>query len=133
MSNTFNTTKLAGSRVLVQGSDEGESMILDSSQYDELAARTSLKEAEAAFSDAIKEIFAPLTEAAEKAEAIAKLAREVTDPAFSIELEPAVKGVQERPAVVVHLDHDTVILRMIASGDTSRLIWVDGCIEIVAA
>ena len=132
MSNVFHTTKLAGDRVLVQGTDANESTILDSTQFDELVARDSFKDAEASFNDAVQSFFAPIVEAAETAETLLTMARELADPAFSFELEPEVKGVEGKPAVRLHLDHDTVVLRMIASGDTSRLLWVNGQIEIVA-
>ena len=49
MSNVFNVTRLAGARALVQGTDEGESTILFTMEYDELKGNTALKEAEADF------------------------------------------------------------------------------------
>ena len=49
MSNVFNVTRLAGASALVQGTDEGESTILFTFEYDELKGNTALKDAEADF------------------------------------------------------------------------------------
>ena len=54
MSNVFNITRLAGGRALVQGTDEGETAILCTDEFDRLKGNTALK-------DAINEVLATMT------------------------------------------------------------------------
>ena len=132
MSNVFNVTRLAGARALVQGTDEGESTILSTIEYDELKGNTSLKEAEADFDAKVKEFFAPVVEASEAFEQAKKAALTVNDPAFRVVVQEAIEATAGQYERVHILGRDTAILRLIDSGDTSRLLWVNGSIEITA-
>ena len=130
MSNVFNVTRLAGARALVQGTDEGESTILFTTEYDELKGNTALKEAEADFDTKVKEFFAPVTEASEAFEQAKKAALTVNDPAFRVVVQEAIEATAGQRERVHILGRDSAILRLIESGDTSRLLWVNGAIEI---
>ena len=132
MSNVFNVTRLAGARALVQGTDEGESTILFTIEYDELKGNTALKEAESEFDAKVKEFFAPVTEASEAFEQAKKAALTVNDPAFRVVVQEAIEATAGQTERVHILGRDTAILRLIESGDTSRLLWVNGAIEITA-
>ena len=130
MSNVFNVTRLAGKRALVQGTDEGESTILFTMEYDELKGNTALKEAEADFDTKVKEFFAPVVEASEAFEQAKKAALTVNDPAFRVVVQEAIEATAGQTERVRIVQRDTAILRLIESGDTSRLLWVNGTIEI---
>ena len=130
MSNVFNVTRLAGARALVQGTDEGESIILFTFEYDELKGNTALKEAETDFGAKVKEFFAPVVEASEAFEQAKKAALTVNDPAFRVVVQEAIEATAGQCEQVLILGRDTAILRLIDSGDTSRLLWVNGAIEI---
>lgn len=131
---TFNITKLAGQRVLVRGTTGEQSEILDSTEWDEIKLHVAHHEAADAFDATVKEFFAPLLEAADAAaENLAKLAAEANDPAFTIVVSEGTEGVEAESAETITLSRDSAILRMIESGDTSRLIWVGSSIEIIAA
>lgn len=130
----FNTTKLAGHRVLVQDDIGERSEILDSTEWDEIKLHVAHHEAADAFDATVMEFFAPLLEAADAAsENLAKLAAEANDPAFTIVVSEGTEGVEAEPAETITLSRDSAILRMIESGDTSRLVWVGNRIEIIAA
>lgn len=130
---TFNTTPLVGERVLVKGTDiagTSGSTVLDGSQWAELNAHKALNKATEAYDDAVEEFFAPLVEAAEQMkQAIAK----PTDSIGFVVLDEGTEGETFRPRQVVELTRDSVILRIIESGDTTRLVWVDGDLEVTAA
>ncbi len=130
MSNVFNVTRLAGARALVQGTDEGESTILYTEEFDELKGNTALKEAEADFDTKVKEFFAPVVEASEAFEQAKKAALTVNDPAFRVVVKEAIEATAGQTERVRIVQRDTAILRLIESGDTSRLLWVYGSIEI---
>ena len=132
MSNVFNVTRLAGARALVQGTDEGESTILFTAEFDELKGNTALEEAEADFGAKVKEFFAPVVEASEAFEQAKKAALTVNDPAFRVVVQEAIEATAGQHERVHILGRDTAILRLIDSGDTSRLLWVNGAIEITA-
>lgn len=130
MSNVFNVTRLAGARALVQGTDEGESTILYTGEFDELKGNTALKEAEADFDTKVKEFFAPVVEASEAFEQAKKAVLTVNDPAFRVVVQEAIEATAGQRERVHILSRDSAILRLIESGDTSRLLWVNGAIEI---
>ena len=130
MSNVFNVTRLAGKRALVQGTDEGESTILYTGEFDELKGNTALKEAEADFGAKVKEFFAPVVEASEAFEQAKKAALTVNDPAFRVVVQEAIEATAGQTERVRIVQPDTAILRIIESGDTSRLLWVNGAIVI---
>ena len=130
MSNVFNITRLAGQRALVQGTDEGESTSLYTVEFDELKGNTALKEAEADFGAKVKEFFAPVVEASEAFEQAKKAALTVNDPAFRVVVQEAIEATAGQTEQVRIVRRETAILRLIESGDTSRLLWVNGAIEI---
>lgn len=131
MTNTFRTQFLAGNRALVTGtSDAGNhQVVLDSTEFTNLKRHLTTKSAAQAFDDDVAAFFAPVTEAAEKLEAAQKIA---SDPAFRVVLEEGVSHVRARQELAVELDKDTVVLRLIEQGDTSRLLWVGDNIEVLA-
>lgn len=127
----FNTTKLTGHRVLIEGVTSDQQYIADSSQWDEY--KQHLVEASVAdgFDTAVQEMFAPLVAAAEAAEAALAASLPKPDPNAYVQLqegEDATEGVQ---AIMLTLNKDSQILRLIESGDTDRLRWVKDSIEIL--
>jgi hypothetical protein len=127
----FTTRQLTGDRVLVQGTDvDGTNgkTILDSTQWTELAARTDVKRAQEDFDAAVEEFFAPLMEAAEAAN---KSMEKPTDSAAFVVLDEGQVGQASRPAQVVSLTRDSIILRLIEEGNTDRLIWVGDELEVL--
>ena len=129
----FNTTILAGQRVLVTGSKKNQQTILDSTEWDSIKAHQAYHLAGDAFDEAVTAFFAPIVEAAEKANAALAESLPKRDDAFVIVLSEGTEGVEEVEPEVIQLGRDAAILRMIESGDTSRLIWVGDTIEITAA
>lgn len=130
---TFNTINLTGNRVLVRGTDltgaTGEAT-LDASQWNELNARDDVSRAQQAFDDAVHEFFAPLTKAAEQA----KRSLEVPEDSVSyVVLDEGSEGQARRPKQVVKLTRDSIVLRLIEEGNTDRLIWVNGELEVTEA
>ena len=119
MSN-FTTTKLTGDRVLITGG-KGRRYVADATQFNELNATLAERRAVDRFDQAVSSFFAPLTQAAEAAERETRVA---IDPYAYLVLEEGEDSVQGKEAVVVELDVDTQILRMLHLGDTSRLLWV---------
>ena len=132
MSNVFNITRLSGERALVQGTDEGETTVLETGEFDRLKGNTALKEAEADFGAKVKEFFAPVVEASEAFEQAKKAALTINDPAFRVVVQEAIEATAGQAELVHILGRDAAILRLIESGDTSRLLWVNGAIEITA-
>ena len=132
MSNIFNITRLSGERALVQGTDEGETAVLETGEFDRLKGNTALKEAEADYDAKVKEFFAPVVEASEAFEQAKKAALTVNDPAFRVVVQEAIEATAGQAERVHILGRDAAILRLIESGDTSRLLWVNGAIEITA-
>lgn len=130
---TFTSSRLVGNRVMVQGTDvlgtHGQT-ILDSTQWDEVNANQAFDTATEAFEAAVEEFFAPLTEAAEKAnQALVK----PDDPASYVVLREATTGVRPDAGEVIKLTRDSIVLRLIEQGDTARLVWVNGELEILEA
>lgn len=130
---TFNTINLTGNRVLVRGTDitgaTGEAT-LDASQWVELNGRSDLDKAQQAFDEAVQEFFRPLTEAAEKA----KRSIEVPEDSLAyVVLDEGSEGEARRPKQVVRLTRDSMVLRLIEEGNTDRLIWVNGELEVTEA
>ena len=132
MSN-FNVTRLSGQRALVQDLSGTHQAILDTAQWDEIKHRLAHDDAEKAFGAAVEEFFKPLEEAINLAEEKLAATLPKTDPAFTVEIAPAVEGVEGTPAVAFVLNHDSAVLRILESSDHSRLIWVGNTIEILAA
>ena len=129
----FNTTVLAGQRVLVTGSKKNQQTILDSTEWDSIKAHQAFHLAGDAFDEAVTAFFAPIVEAAEKADAALAESLPKRDDAFVIVLSEGTEGVEEIEPVVIQLGRDAAILRMIEEGNTDRLVWVGDTIEIIAA
>lgn len=131
---TFTVTKLAGHRSVVAGTDDvgvPHTTILDSTQWDEIQRQAAVEAAKAGVDTQVEAFFAPIVTAIKAAEETIK-AHDKVDPAFVLELVAGVDQVNGRPAEVVKLTKDSVILRLLDSGDHSRLIWVGDTIEILA-
>ena len=136
MSGIFNVVELAGHRALVTG-DGNQQCILDTTERDELRLLIENREVDQMFDEAVDDFFEPLTRAAElhdlRHELLAQQFNQADDPAFSLVLKEAVEGVEGVEEERVVLSHDSVVLRLIDSGQTDRLVWVgNDHIEIVA-
>lgn len=129
----FNTTILAGRRVLVTGSKKNQQTILDSTEWDSIKAHQAYHLAGEAYDEAVTAFFAPIVEAAEKANAALAESLPKRDDAFVIVLAEGTEGVEEVEPEVIQLGRDAAILRMIEEGNTDRLVWVGDTIEITAA
>ena len=129
----FNTTILAGQRVLVTGSKKNQQTILDSTEWDSIKAHQAFHLAGDAFDEAVIAFFAPIVEAAEKADAVLAESLPKRDDAFVIVLSEGTEGVEKVEPEVIQLGRDAAILRMIEEGNTDRLVWVGDTIEITAA
>ena len=129
----FNTTILAGQRVLVTGSKKNQQTILDSTEWDSVKAHQAYHLAGDAFDKAVTAFFAPIVEAAEKANAALAESLPKRDDAFVIVLSEGTEGVEEVEPEVIQLGRDAAILRMIEEGNTDRLVWVGDTIEVTAA
>ena len=132
MSN-FNVTRLAGQRALVQDASDTHRAILYTAEWDEVKHRLAHDDAEKDFGAAVEEFFKPLEEAINQAEEKLAATLPKTDPAFTVEIAPEVEGVEGTQAVTFALSQDSAVLRILESGDHSRLIWVGNTIEILAA
>lgn len=123
---SFTIQHMLGSTALVSGTDhlgnEGKT-IVNTTQWDELKSRKNFSSAVEDFDAAVEEFFAPLVQAAEKAEQA--IARPEKDPTEYIVLTEAVEGSASKPADIVPLSQDSIILRLIEEGGTDRLVWVD--------
>ena len=136
MSGIFNVTELAGHRALVTG-DANQQCILDTTERDELRLLIENREVDQMFDEDIEDFFAPLTRAAELHdrghELLAQQFNQADDPAFSLVLKEAVEGVEGVEEERVILGHDSVVLRLIDSGQTDGLVWVgNDTIEVIA-
>ena len=122
---TFTVQNMLGDQALVSGTDirgnEGQA-IVSTVQWDELKARKDFSSASEDFDREVEAFFAPLTEAAEKLEAA--IAPKAPDSAAYIVLSEKVEGTPSKPAQVVQLSKDSIVLRLIEEGDTDRLVWV---------
>lgn len=128
---TFTTLNLTNERVLVKGTDVfggSGSTTLDATQWNELKIRKDLKAAQEDFDAAVEEFYAPLMAAAEKAE---KVLEKPEDSAAFVVLDEGTEGVSHRDKQIVALTRDSIILRLIESGNTDRLIWVNDELEIL--
>jgi len=128
---TFTTRNLTGDRVMVKGTDidgaVGET-VLNATQWHELKARQDVKEQGEAFDRAVEEFYKPLLEAAE---AVGKAYERPTDEIAVVVLDEGEEHVAGRAPQIVHLNKDSVVLRILESGNTDRLIWVDGELEVL--
>ena len=128
---TFNLTMLAGNQALITGDKSKQRCVLDASQWIQIKQHQARIEAEEVFDATVEEFYKPLTEAAGEYESrLGQIMK--ADPAFEYVLQPGAEGTEKTSREVYYLDNASAILRMIESGDTSRLIWVGDQILITA-
>lgn len=129
----FTTTVLTGQRVLVEGTDvrgnEG-STVVSSAEWDDVNAHVEYDQAVESFDDAVKEFFAPVLTAAEALEG--KLGKTPDDPSSYVVVHEKVEATPGHPGQIVRLSRDSVVLRLIAEGQTDRLVWVNDELEVTA-
>ena len=120
--NTFTTTALANGSVLVTGADGARSYqtLLDGREFASLKQHEAVNMAEKDYDQKVRDFFAPLTDAVD---AVAEVARPTIDPAFIYIVEEGEESVEGRPATIIELDEDTVILRLLDQGNVARLQW----------
>ena len=128
---SFNLTMLAGNQALITGDKSKQRCVLDATQWIQIKQHQQRIEAEEVFDASVEEFYKPLTEAAESYESmLGQIVK--ADPAFEYVLQPGVEGTEKTSREVYYLDNASAILRMIESGDTDRLIWVNDQILITA-
>ena len=128
---TFNLTMLAGNQALITGDKSKQRCVLDASQWIQIKQHQARIEAEEVFDATVEEFYKPLTEAAGEYESrLGQIMK--ADPAFEYVIQPGAEGTEKTSREVYYLDDASAILRMIESGDTSRLIWVGDQILITA-
>jgi len=117
----FVVTPLMGGGTLVEGTDiTGRTgrTILVSDRWDAVKSVRAHMRAAEAFDEVVHEFFAPITEAAEAATAIA---HPVKDDWSRVTL---VEGTEGEVAEVISLDMDGILLRLLEETDGSTLRWV---------
>jgi hypothetical protein len=127
----FQYTRLVGDRAHVTGTDANGvtgATTVNTSEWDTVCANSNFKQAESDFDAAVQEFFAPLTEAADK---IGKKLEKADDPMSYIVEDEGTEAVSGVAPKVHRLSRDSVILRMIDSGDVDRLVWVNDELEIL--
>jgi hypothetical protein len=130
---SFSLTPLVGDRVLVKGEDiagTSGSCVVDSSQWNAIKQDGNYNQAVEAFDEAVDAFFAPLLEAA----AVLEDAVDPEVPEDSVRyvvLKEEVEGTPAQSAHIVELTSDSVILRLIEDGQDSRLLWVNGTLEVI--
>ena len=121
MSNVFNLTKLAGHKLLVKG-DANQAAVLDTTEWDGVAAIIAEHDAQHTYDETVEEFFAPLIKAGAELEALDNGG--VQDPAFVVTLLGGVEGVESKEEVQILLSNEATLVRLLVTGDTERLIWV---------
>lgn len=131
---SFTTLNLTGNRVLVKGTDDqgttGET-VLFAEEWNRVKAHRAHLQAEAEFENTVEEFFSPIMEAVEKFSTAGEL--EDVDPISYVVLHEGTEAVQGRDEHGIKLGRDSIVLRLLESGDTSRLVWVGGQLEVLAA
>lgn len=119
----FNMTRLANHQALVTG-DADQLVILDTTEWDRLKATQTFDAATEDFDAAVLKFFAPLTAAAEAAEAtVAAAMAATTDPAYFVVVDEGTEAVEGVSKTLIELDHDSAVVRLIELGETDRLLW----------
>lgn len=130
---TFTIQKLVDDNVLVSGTDiNGVSgkTVLDGSEWALLQQNDELELATQDFNATVEAFFAPITEAAEKLNKTLEMPK---DEINYLVLDEGTEGVEGTERHVVQLSHDSVIIRLIESGQGDRLIWVNDTLQVLAA
>lgn len=130
---TFSTINLTGERVLVKGTDrfgtDGET-VLDATEWNEVQRHLGFSKAKESFDASVEEFFAPLMAAADQLQE--QLSVPKPDPDSYIVLDEGEEGSAGRSREVIKLGHDSIVLRLIARGETDRLVWVMDQLEVMA-
>ena len=113
--NTFTTTALANGSVLVTGASGTRSYqtLLDGREFASLKQHEAVNMAEKDYDQKVRDFFAPLTDAAD---ALEDATRPTVDPAFIYIMDEGVESVEGKPATIINLLEDTVILRLLDQG-----------------
>ena len=130
----FSITKLVSSRAFVEGTDRfgtAGSTVVNTEQWDEVKAHDEFHTSVEAYDAAVEEFFAPLLAATDAVEA--KRSKPVSDPISHVVLHEGTEAVEGEAPTIIKLGRDAIILRLIEEGQTDRLIWVDGDLEVLAA
>ena len=132
MTSNFTTLNLSGERVLIKGTDsqgtDGQTVVF-ATEWNEVKRRTQHSEAHEDFDRAVEEFFAPLTQAAEALDLAFN--QQSRDPISFVVLDEGEAASPGRTEVVIKLSHDSVVLRLLESGDTDRLVWVGDTLEVL--
>ena len=132
---SFTITPLAAHRAFIEGTDfrgtQG-STILSTGEWNAFKELKAHHEAHETFDNAVEKFFSPLTKAAQALEITHHKGATELDPAQVIVLQEPVEAVEGDPGVRVVLGFEATILRLIEEGDFSRLIWVNGELELLA-
>jgi hypothetical protein len=135
MTTQFKTTKLAGARVLVEGTDVNGIIgrtVLSSAQLDNLRGSDTVAKAQEAYEQAERDFYAPIKAAAEALKSAVQTG--TTDERFIYHVSDAVKSVAGQGKIDVTLTNDSAVLRIIEENPTTdQVIWVGEGLEIVAA
>lgn len=127
---SFTITPLAGDSALVRGTDNsgvtGETK-LDAREWNLFKMRDKHIAAHEEFDKAVTEFFKPLTDAAEAVSAVDK----DKDPLYYEVLSDEVEAVEGQEEVRINLSRDSIILKAIETGETDRLVWVLGNLEVL--
>lgn len=130
---TFTMLNLADERVLIKGTDsqgtDGQTVVF-ATEWNEVKRRQQFAEHSEDFDAAVEEFFAPLMEAATKLEDA--LAVPKPDPISYVVFDEGVESTPGRQREVHKLSHDSIVLRLIESGDHDRLVWVGDRLEVLA-
>lgn len=128
---SFTVLALTGQRALVRGTDftgmTGET-VLDSTEWTNVKAQLSHRDAHSEFDEAVEEFFAPLMAAVEKLQQGATPAGSSDEYVTLVEGTEAQQGQDE---VRIQLNHDSIVLRLVERGDFGRLVWVNGTLEVL--
>lgn len=129
---SFTTLNLTGERVLVKGTDtqgtEG-SVVLDATEWNQVKRQQAHASAHEDFDATVEEFFAPLLAAAEKFED--SKAQPELDPIAYVVVHEGTPAVQGQDEVRLRLSGDSIVLRLLESGDTDRLVWVHEQLEVL--
>ena len=117
---TFIYTELSNDRALVTDGGKRET-VLNVFDWNQAKLQLQHKEAVNEYDDTVAEFFAAITDAAEKLE---ESLLPVQDPNAYITIVEGEAGTPHVCGQVMHLDYDSQIARLIAEGQTDRLVWV---------
>lgn len=128
---SFSIKRLTGHRAVVSGKDSAGTegtCVVDTYQWDSINAHDKQHVADELFGAVVEKFFSPITAAAEK---LSQAVADVADEDEFVVLHEAVEAQPGRPADVVRLTRDSMILRFVESGNTDRLVWVGDELEIL--